>query len=321
MTPPFQYRAFGGTLQSDLAFPELPATPLSPPDWVLRVAPGDQIPELDDVRRVGFDALDGDATITLAKDVRGVSRLTYTDTGVFDISPDGRDITWYRREVLEELVRMDVLSRVFATCFHRQGQLSVHASAVEHRGGAIAIIAPKFHGKSTLALALCLGGARLVTDDTLVLSPGAPVMCRPGIQAVRLRGEAATHLAPSMDTERDWTIRGDRVVTALGASSVVASPVPLRAMYLLSPEQPDPARPLVSRERLDVMTAGMSLVGNLKLGRLLEREGTLLGPALAVADAVPAWTLHLQRDLSRLDEAVQAILAWDYDAPRSPGGA
>lgn len=308
-SPASRYRVYGGILESELPFPELLAAGPGEPDWRLRISEEPAPEPNDDASIVGRDDLD-DATVRLYRPPGGGHRLVYSDTGTFDISRDGREITWHRAPVPEEMARMDVLSRVFATCFHVQGQLALHASAVEYEGGAIAIVAPKFHGKSTLAVALCLAGARLITDDTLVVTPADPVLCRPGIQAVRLRGEAATHLAPSFDTEQAFKIRGDRVVTALSEASLATAPVPLRALYLLSPAPVDTALPVAVRERLDPIQAGLSIVANLKLGRLLEREGALLGPALDIASCVPTWTLHLQRDMARLEEGARQVLAW-----------
>ena len=315
----YYYRVFGGRLCSALAFPELVATEPGEADWTVDASA--EAPPGIDARQVrGSDALDDGVTIVLMTTPGGGARLSYTDSGTFDISPDGKAITWYRCAAPEELVRMDLLSRVIAMSFHLRGMVSIHASAVEHEGGGIALVAPKFFGKSTLAMALCLGGARLITDDTLVVTPGSPVMCRPGVQSVRLRGEAATHLAPSVDTERYFRIRGDRVVTELSEESLVTTPVPLRAVYLLSPrEGQTPGSAAATRRRLDTLSGGMSLLGHLKLGKLLERDGSQLEAVLRIAEQVPVYALELVRDLDRLPEVVATVLDWERRPEATPG--
>ena len=48
-------------------------------------------------------------------------------------------------------------------------QLGIHGSAVEHSGSAVVLIGPSRSGKSTLVLELMAFGARLVSDDLIVL--------------------------------------------------------------------------------------------------------------------------------------------------------
>ncbi len=66
-------------------------------------------------------------------------------------------------------MRADLLGRVMALAAHADGRLTLHASAVSVAGRAVAFVGPKHAGKSTLALALVRKGARLLTDDTLVV--------------------------------------------------------------------------------------------------------------------------------------------------------
>ena len=52
-----------------------------------------------------------------------------------------------------------------------EGAVTLHASAVAVDGAAIGFMAPKFHGKSTLAAAMTYVGAHLVSDDALAILP------------------------------------------------------------------------------------------------------------------------------------------------------
>jgi serine kinase of HPr protein (carbohydrate metabolism regulator) len=69
---------------------------------------------------------------------------------------------------------------------HLQGLLCLHGSGVGIDGSAVAFLANKGAGKSTLATALCAAGATLVTDDMLPVDPRSPVMAWPSMPAVRL---------------------------------------------------------------------------------------------------------------------------------------
>lgn len=68
--------------------------------------------------------------------------------------------------------------------------LVLHASAVELDGEVFAICGPSGGGKSTIAAALTLAGASIVSDDALRLQVGPapdPVFCFPGMPVLRLR--------------------------------------------------------------------------------------------------------------------------------------
>ena len=56
---------------------------------------------------------------------------------------------------------------ILAHTLAAEGLLSLHASAVEVEGSALAIVGHSGGGKSTLAALLCAAGGRLVTDDAL----------------------------------------------------------------------------------------------------------------------------------------------------------
>jgi hypothetical protein len=58
---------------------------------------------------------------------------------------------------------------VLATLLSLKGACVLHASAVEIGGKAVALVGPSGAGKSTLAAFCCAAGARLLTDDLLVV--------------------------------------------------------------------------------------------------------------------------------------------------------
>jgi hypothetical protein len=304
------YPVYGGYLASEMEIPELAEAPVSTPDWTLRVLHGDGEVMEPGGTVVGRDELEGEVVVALERSAAGF-RLTYSDTGTFAVTIDGREMAWYERAGADpQLVRLDVLNLVFATALYTQGALALHASSVEVRGQALAFVAPKFSGKSTLALALTYAGGRLLTDDTLAIEPGAPPLCRPGVHAVRLRGDAAQYLLRGEAGDAGFNVRHDRVIPTLSTMNLSREPVPLGALYLLNPRDPKASEPLVHRTVVDPTTAAMAILGQLKLGRLLEKTGELLGPALDIARRVPVYSLGIGRDMSRIDEAAAIILAW-----------
>src|SRR5690606_20856569 len=99
----------------------------------------------------------GAAPVDVGVEVRlfripGGFRLTYDDTGSFDVLSEGAEVVWYRVPgVAISAVRTDLLGRVLALALHSAGIYCLHASAVELAGSAVGFMAPKFRGKSTLA--------------------------------------------------------------------------------------------------------------------------------------------------------------------------
>ncbi len=71
-----------------------------------------------------------------------------------------------------------------------RGRCVLHASAVEVAGMAVGLLGHSGGGKSTTAALLCAAGARLVTDDALVLVPEGAPSCLAGTSSLRLRPAA-----------------------------------------------------------------------------------------------------------------------------------
>ncbi|HYD53550.1 MAG TPA: hypothetical protein VEA99_13025, partial [Gemmatimonadaceae bacterium] len=200
------YRVFGGVLRSELSFPSLPVATGARADWTLTLRP--ELPAMPGAVPLGEEPL---VEGVCARLTRGAERyrLVFDDTGCYDVSLDGREIVWCPRvDASEDLARLDVIGRVLALASHAAGMHCLHASAAVIDGRAVAFLAPKGFGKSTLALALLRQGARLLTDDTLPVTPGAVVTAHPGVHGIRLRDDVAARFAsdqptaPTMDADK-----------------------------------------------------------------------------------------------------------------------
>ena len=314
MTGRHRFRVFGAVLESDLAFPELVAVDTAEaPQWFVRVAEYAP-PPLDMIalgeRQVGPEAY------TLARTPNGF-RLEYSHAGIFDISADGREITWYRRaDAILELVRSIIIGPAIALSLELSGLLCLHGSAVAIGDEAIVFLGPKHHGKSTLATALTAHGARLIGDDLIAVAPGPPAMVRPGVPSVRLWDDTLDALPVGQLCET--LVRGVKT-TASGFANraVTRGELRLAAVYVLAPIR---ARDDISceRTRLSAAAAAIGLAHQTKLADSLVgmvAAGTQLTAAARLATSVPVWTLSPVRDLTRLPAVVAQIMAW-HSAPR-----
>lgn len=170
------------------------------------------------------------------------------------------------------------------------GHSSLHASAIESDGRAIAFIGPSGTGKTTMAGVLCAAGARAVTDDVLRCEiSGAEVACFRGGARLRLRPQAAALAEELQSAER----------TTDGRTSALAEPSPMARMPLAALVVPRPSRE----------------AGGLSVRRLRGREAAaelLRSPRLAGFIDPELATRHLDlcQELAARVPVLQATIPW-----------
>ena len=301
-----EYEIFGGRLRSEVLLPELPEAQPGSANWTFRVA--DERPPLLAPLRLGEERLVDSVSVRLD---RGADRfrLSFDDTGTFDVRFDGAEITWYPQPgVDEELARVDLLGRVLSLAIHAQGDLALHASAVEFEGRAVAFLGAKGRGKSTMALSLVAAGARLLTDDTLRLRLDSPCLATPGLRMARLWSDSASALGRH-EGARPEPEGGKLVVDTLAEGQLATAPAPLDAVYVLAPAS---AEAPVSRAPLPPLPAVLGILPHAKLAPLLGRTegGMLMDRVAQLVRAVPVFALEVPRDLRQLGDVTRRILDW-----------
>lgn len=319
------YSVYGGGFRSDLAFPDFQPQPAVHPEWILseRSSPPPRVT----LEPVGDECVQEGVYVRLYRLPDGGFRLVYDDTGTFDVSADGSRISWYPGVNADpDAARLDVMGFVFAVAFHAAGIFCLHGSAVALPSGGISFVAPKFHGKSTLARALTRAGAWLASDDAVPIQVGSPAMMRPGIHQVRLWNDSAAHFAQDGPSMR-MGFGGKQVLTDMSADQLMLDPVPLLAIYTLVPVKSELGVPAVERVLLAPLQATLSLVSHAKGGALLGKaeSAVVLDHASSLACAVPVYALRIARDFDRLPEVVDQLMEWHLDschagaATREPG--
>jgi hypothetical protein len=309
----YHYRLFGGVLNSDIVIPELDPIEPETPTWTLRSREGE--PPGADGTELGTDRVTGEVQARMYRRDTGL-RLIFDDTGCFDIGEGGRSIEWvHAPEVSIDDARTDLTSRVLAAALHEAGTTCLHGSAVVIGDEAIGFVAPKFHGKSTLALALVRAGARLLTDDTLPVMPGPQPRACPGVHATRLWADSAERVGIGGE---GWESTGSKLLfRSLPDEYVSHSTHPLAALYLLSPAREPSEGRMAWRTRLPTMEATLVMIGHAKLAPLLSgpEAPRLFRQAAALAAVVPVYRLGIARDLDRIEEVAATILSWHGSVP------
>jgi hypothetical protein len=154
----YRYRAYGLSIQSDFALPELEPDPAADADAdiVIRLRPVERQhsdPQQATIFHLGRD------TQYLAW--RSVGQFLIRGTSEIDIDP--------APGVGEPLMRLPLLGTVMALLLHVRGQLVLHASAVSVGEGGVVFLGDKQAGKSTTAAAFVRAGHRLLADDVVAI--------------------------------------------------------------------------------------------------------------------------------------------------------
>jgi hypothetical protein len=242
-------------------------------------------------------------------------RLSFDDTGTFDIGSDGSLIVWTPTPNADpDLVRSDVLGRVLSVALHVTGDLCLHGSAAAFGDRAVVLDGHKRHGKSTLVKALVAAGARFIADDAARITSDPPRVTL-GVPTLRLSADSAHHFG----VEAAAALAGDKLVLRAHEQDRPSEPwLPLDAVYVVSPRRATPETPAVSRRQLNQLDATLTLVQQGKSGALLGKEeaGVVLARVSALARQVPVFVLEVARDLALLSDVAAQMREWHAAAPR-----
>jgi hypothetical protein len=222
-------------------------------------------------------------------------------SGLFDfiVSADGGRIdvhaesTWHHEPVYTYL-----LSQVVSVALLGQDVESLHGSAVALEKNAVVLLGDCGYGKSTLCAALIRAGAKLLTDDLVVMRQNhAAFDVAPGAFRLKLDPAAAASLNldwPSIPME-DGSAKHVYQVPSANCSS---ERVPLRYLVLL---QPSNRIEVESIARADAVRELLRATFN-PLHADARRLKHLLLAARTLAARVPMMRLHVPRSLTDLAE-------------------
>jgi hypothetical protein len=151
----------------------------------------------------------------------------FPDTVDFLISKDLRAVACVPAPgVPRELVAILLAGAVTAFIHGMGGRFVLHASAVEVDGRVFAILGRSGSGKTTVAAAMCAGGATLISDDVLVVSTRSERLeCRGTSAELRLRATAAVlvdEFSPRPSVRRTTD---DRLALTPPATNASATPL------------------------------------------------------------------------------------------------
>lgn len=296
--PPQAYAAFGLTILSDLALPEL--EPLA------AGAEADVAVRLGALSGPGWDRIVAIEADAFRLRVAGIGRFEVLGGRSVTVDPDPA--------ATPAELRAYLLGTVFGALFQQRGLLALHASAVAVRAGedpgdeAIAFVGESGAGKSTLAMALNARGHRLLCDDVCVIrdqdDEAGPVIW-PGVrrlklwtQSIEAGGGSTRGLEPVLQREDKFHVPSSHVAPY--------RPYRLKGVFLLGAG----ARDAVALERLRGAAAVQTLVSHTFRGRMVpfmaaaERH---FRACLQLLERCPVYGLTRPWGLQRIDLSCDAI--------------
>ena len=306
------YTAFGRVIASDLPLPFLTPVSSGEASIVVRESPSS----------IATDG--GDRVHELAwPDGRPIYRLEKGEDGYvwscptaacFRLRRDGRLIEWEAAGNRPADIANLISGPCLGFALQLQGQTCLHGSAVVGDDGAIGFLAPSGYGKSSLAAALVKRGFAFLTDDVLGLDlRGGAIFALPSYPRLKLWPDGLDQYAGADGWEDlplhvSWVDK--RVLPAEDLGATCSEAAPIRCLFLL---QPVAAAAACSVEELRGSDSLMGLVAHGYNAQLLAREPEILAAQLEtfriVVEKTPVYRLSVPRDLRRLDEAIDVVLA------------
>jgi hypothetical protein len=233
----------------------------------------------------------------------------------FVLGPGGRRVwvSWSDHLLLEDV--SSILFGPVLTCLAMlRGKTCLHGSVIALADRALAILGASGAGKSTLALACIRRGARLVSDDLVLLEEvPAGFAARCGSPALRLRPQTAEALWGSFESLRPiWSspraARYKRYLDLAGNDAGGQSAVPLAAIIVLGSRLP--GAETASFEPLPPAPALATLMAHRPADFLSDREGHVRDFALLsrLASRIPINRLCWPDGFEGLDLLSERVL-------------
>lgn len=311
------YRIFNVAIDSELALPELPglSDPAGVPVFRFALARGAELAARSAAVDWFHDWLDPHGHVTIrAGRGDGSHWLRFPRLADFSIDRVSQSITVFPEPATDEpTLRHLLLDQVMPRVLGQQGALVLHAGAVQVAGGeTLAFVGETGRGKSTLVSSFEQNGARLITDDCLMLVQDEGVArVIPNYPGVRLFDDSIRAIygaGRGVENVAQYTSKR-RVALVANGMDLEEEAASLDALFLLG----DPAE--AGSEGVDIRLASgadslMSLVAQSFLldftdkalmAELFRAAGTLL------RGNVRCYTLNYPRVHDRLDELREAI--------------
>ena len=231
----------------------------------------------------------------------------------FVVSPDGRRIAGRSLSTTSaEAFHAYLLGHVLSYALLKCGADPLHGTVVVVGGAGIAFLGDCGYGKSSIAASFVAAGHRLLTDDLLVLKSSADgVAAFPGPPRIKLSPKMARAFFETQGSGVPMNTGTPKLVVPLRADQIQQTPVPLTAIYLLTPPAQRPRTARVTIRRVSPRRSFVALLRNTFNAQVREtdRLERQFRQASRIVAAVHVKTLSYRRHTSMLPAVRHAVLA------------
>ncbi len=244
----------------------------------------------------------------------GSDYLRWSRLFEFLILSDGRRIACRELESASpESFQTYLIGQVLSFALVKRGIEPLHSTTVVIDGKAVAFLGDSGYGKSSLGAAFLQAGYPLLTDDLLVLKEeGNRFAAYPGPPRIKLFPNIARSLLGERVNGTPMNSETSKMVIPLDRNGKMyrQEPLPLRAIYVLTPPPRSLRVPRISIRSLSPRRAFVELLKGtfntivVEPARL-ERQFDL---ATRLAARVPVGSLSYPRDLRRISQVRESIL-------------
>ncbi len=289
------YRAYGLNIHSEIELPELVAAEAGSADVTITMG--------------GFDrsapASANGSSESWATSDRAF--LLFEDAGGFLIDRGSQILIDRLAGCEDRTIRLYLLGPVFGVMLHQRGFLVLHASSVLIGAGAVAFVAEKGTGKSTLAAAFHAAGYGIVADDIVAVDVSAAdgPIAHPAFPQLKLFPEAAAQLDERPEDlpflMPDFDKRHRRVV-----DKFPQGPLALKRIYVLLDGECETIEPLAAQESF------MQIVRHSYTLPMLRASGTETAhfhQAVRLVQSIPVQRLLRRRSIGVLPAVVGMVEA------------
>jgi hypothetical protein len=204
----------------------------------------------------------------------GSSYARWRGVGEFIVSSDGRRIFCRQLdEATTESFQVYLLGQALSFALVKSGFEPLHATVVVVNGEAVAFLGSIGFGKSSLAACFLDAGHQMLTDDLLVLRPGATrVFAYPGPPRIKLYPKMAHRFFPDTPTRVRMNPETAKLIVPLEQKRSCSRPVPVKAVYCLAGPREVFPKQSIRFEALSPREAFLELVKNTFNRRIMDAD-------------------------------------------------
>jgi len=243
----------------------------------------------------------------------GTDYLQWSGLFEFVISTDGQRIAGRcSRKTAIESFHTHLLGQVISFALLKKRIEPLHATVVVFDGAAVAFLGDSGYGKSSLAAACLHAGARLLTDDLLVIKyMGERWLAFPGPPRIKLFRESAEMYLGARAVGVHLYGPTSKLVIPIRSDQAVQAPIPLKRIFRLRRPTERATSNRVTIRRRSRRQAFLDLITNTYNAAIRnpDRLSSQFRFASQLAASIPVKSLVFPRRLERLPDVVEAIVA------------